>query len=391
MFGLKGFKRWIALGLAALAVLLAVSAFVFRVDILRTALDPKVPFQAYTPPKPPNYGEARAWALPIDPAPKADLPADVFFVHPTTFDGGEHWNSPFRDQDAARLLDRVMLPNYAGPFERVGRIFAPRYRQASLYSQMTLREDARAARVFAYGDVRNAFRYWRAHYDKGRPLVLAGVEQGGLLAERLLREEILPDKALSARLAGVYLIETVTPADAYGPTAAIPACTARGQARCLVAWATARGGDRQRARDRALVWDGEGNLVELTGRTPLCVNPLSGSRTDALVDARQGLGAANASGMGWGVRPPFLKREVHTRCVEGFLEVSKPRSSVFRPARGWSDQLKVAPYNLFFGDLEADGQARVSALLGRTVYGRAAPPITSSVSVRTSPVHRIDR
>lgn len=390
MPGLKGFKRWIALGLAALAVLVAACAFVFRVDILRTALDPKVPFQAYTPPRAPNYAEARAWALPINRDPKVDLPADVFFVHPTTYDGGDHWNAPFRDQEATRLLDRVMLPNYAGPFARVGRIFAPRYRQASLYSQLTLREDARAARVFAYGDVRAAFRYWRAHHDTGRPLVLVGVEQGGLLAERLLREEIVPDKALSARLAGVYLIETVVPADAYSPAAPVPACASRDRARCVVAWATPADGDRRRARDRALVWDAAGNLVDLEDRPALCVNPLTGSRTDASADEKDSLGAANASGMGWGVRPPFLKREVHARCVEGFLEVSRPRSSAFRRARGWSDQLKVAPYNLFFGDLEADGQARVSALLGRTVYGRLAPPITSSITVRTSPVHRID-
>lgn len=387
---ITGFKRWIALGLAALAVLLAVSAFVFRVDILRTALDPKVPFQAYTPPKPPNYAEARAWALPIDVQPAADLPADVFFIHPTTYDGGKHWNAPFRDQGAARLLDRVMLPNYAGPFARVGRIFAPRYRQASLYSQMTLREDARSARAFAYGDVREAFRYWRAHHDSGRPLVLVGVEQGGLLAERLLREEIAPDKALLARLAGVYLIETVVPADAYDRVAPAPACEKRAQARCVVAWATPKEGDRRRTRDRALIWDATGILTSLRGHQALCVNPLTGSRTTDLVEEHESLGAANASGMGWGVRPPFLKREIHTQCVDGFLDVSKPKSSAFRRARGWSDQLKVAPYNLFYGDLEADGQARVSTLLGRSVYGRAAAPITSAVTVRTSPVHRID-
>ena len=94
--------------------------------------------------------------------------------------------------------------------------------------------------------------------------------------------------------------------------------------------------------------------------------------------------------MGWGVRPPFLKREVETRCIAGFLDVSKPKSSAFRPARGWADRLKVAPFNLFYADLEADAQARVSTLMGRQMYGRAAPPITQSVPVKTSPVNRID-
>ena len=66
MAGLKGFKRWIALGVAAFAVLLAVAAFAFRVDILRTALDPRIPFQTYTPPPAPEYADPRAWVLPID-------------------------------------------------------------------------------------------------------------------------------------------------------------------------------------------------------------------------------------------------------------------------------------------------------------------------------------
>jgi hypothetical protein len=390
MAGLKGYKRWIALGLGALAVVLATGAFVFRIDILRTSLDPRVPFQAYAPPRAPDYAEARGWALPIDTAPARALPADVFFVHPTTYDGGEHWNGPFRDQGAARLLDRVMLPNYAGPFVRVGRLFAPRYRQASLYSQLTLREDARAARAFAYGDVLRAFRYWRARHDRGRPLVLVGVEQGGLLAERLLREEIVPDPALRARLAGVYLIETVVPAGAYGVGAPVPACGARAQAGCVVAWATPRDGDRRRTRARALTWDRAGHLVGLGDQPVLCVNPLTGARTDSPASEHNSLGGVNASGMGWGVRPPFLKREVHTRCVEGFLDVSRPKSSVFRSASGWSNRLKVAPYNLFYGDLEADGQARVSALLGRWPYGDPAPPITRSIPVRPSPIHRID-
>ena len=56
-----------------------------------------------------------------------------------------------------------MLPNYAGPFVRVGRLFAPRYRQASLFAQLTLRDDARDAREFAYGDVRRAFDYYLDH------------------------------------------------------------------------------------------------------------------------------------------------------------------------------------------------------------------------------------
>ena len=372
MFGLTGFKRWIFLGVVLLATLVALAAWVFRVDILRTSLDPRVPFQTYRPTGAPDYAQARAWALPLAARPDADLPADVFFVHPTTYDGGKHWNAPFRDQEATRMLERVMLPNYAGPFARVGRIFAPRYRQASLYSHLTLREDARAARRFAYGDIQRAFRYWRDHQDSGRPLVLVGVEQGGLLAARLLREEIAGDPALRGRLAGVYLIETVVPAGDYAGDAAVPACAGRGQAGCVVAWATPREGDGPDIFKRALVWNGRGALVGLDGREALCVNPLLGARTDAPAPARENRGAANATGLDWGLRPALLRRQVGARCVGGVLEVSRPKSTAFRPPGRWADQLKAPPFNLFYGDIEADAEARVSVLLGREAYPRAA-------------------
>lgn len=390
MWGLKGFKRWIFLGAVVTIAVLALAAWMMRVEIIRTTLDPRVPFQTYKPPKAPNYAEARAWALPIPAAPDPTLPADVFFIHPTTFDGGEHWNAPYRDQEARRLLNRVMLPNYAGPFTRVGRVFAPNYRQASLYSQLTLREDARSARRFAYGDVLTAFRYWKAHYDTGRPFVIVGVEQGGLLADRLVREEIAADPALKDRLAGAYLIETVVPAADYGDETAVPACWMRAQARCAVAWATPGEGGSKDRLDRAVVWNARGQLVDLAGRPALCVNPLLGARSDAPAPEKDNLGAAVATGFNWDERPAFLKRQVSARCVGGLLEVSRPKSKAFKGAGSWADRLKMPPYNLFYADLEADAQARVSTLLGRQAYGVAAPPIETSVTVKPSPVNRID-
>ena len=125
---------------------------------------------------------------------------------------------------ADRQFDDVMAPNYVGPFVSVGRVFAPRYRQASLYSLTTLREDAREARQFAYGDVRQAFRWYVANDNGGRPFVLVGVEQGGTLGLRLLAEEIAPNPELRRRLVVAYLQDTVAPAD----RPPIPPCAIRG-------------------------------------------------------------------------------------------------------------------------------------------------------------------
>ena len=43
--------------------LVLTAAFYWRYDILRTTLDPKVPFQTYDPPPAPNYADPAAWAL----------------------------------------------------------------------------------------------------------------------------------------------------------------------------------------------------------------------------------------------------------------------------------------------------------------------------------------
>lgn len=134
----------LALGLAAGAFCLLVIAAlgIWRDDILEAFLNPKIPYAVYRTPIAPNYQDAQAWArLPGDVLP-GDPPSDVFFIHPTTFDGGRQWNGPITDQAAEYRLTADMIPNYAAPFAAVGRVFVPRYRQASLYASLSLFDDA---------------------------------------------------------------------------------------------------------------------------------------------------------------------------------------------------------------------------------------------------------
>jgi hypothetical protein len=336
---------------------------VFRSDLIRYSLDPKTPYQTYRPPPAPDYAQRAAWLLlptrPDAPAAK-EPPADVFFVSPTTYAGGPQWNAPIGDARADRLFRQVMAPNYAGPFVRVGRIFAPRYRQAGLYSLLTLREDAREARKFAYGDVATAFRYWRDHDGGNRPFLIVGVEQGGTLAARLLAEEVAPNPQLRARLAGAYLIETVVPAT----HPAIPPCSRRDEAGCLAAWVSVPNIEIDRGRillDRALVWDAKGELQNLTGPA-LCFNPILGATTDEPAPARMHEGAANATGLEWGARPAFMARQVSAKCDGGVLRVSAPRSVSLKPSGSWTERRMAPGFNLFYADLENDAQARVAAL-----------------------------
>jgi len=194
-----------------------------------------------------------------------------------------------------------------------------------------------------------------------------GVEQGGELTERLLRDEVAANPELRKRLVAAYLIDTVVPAAEYGAGAVVPACTSRQQAGCVLAWASAVQGDHERERDlleRSLVWSGQGQMEVIQGE-PLCVNPMRGAVTNEEVPARQNMGSANATGMEWGARPAFLQRQVGAQCVDGVLRVTRPKSQALRPSGSWADRLKALGANLFYADIEADAQARSAAFLSR--------------------------
>ena len=111
---------------------------------------------------------------------------------------------------------------------------------------------------------------------------------------------------------------------------------------------------------RALVWDTSGVLVDLDGRAALCVNPVSGAANDAAVPARLHHGAANATGLEWGVRPAFIDRAITTQCRNGILRHTELTTESFRESGTWADRRKARPYNLFYADIEADVGRRLN-------------------------------
>lgn len=347
---------WLGIGLF---LLIAAAVAVWRGDILKAGLDPKIPFQTYMPPPAPNYASAGSWAMRDVRAPQSG-DAAVFFLHSTTFDGGSGWNGSIGDPKADAYLERVVIPNYAGPFARAGAISVPRYRQASLYTRLTLRDDARDARAFAYGDVLAAFEVWLKDHPGG-PIVLAGVEQGADLVDRLLRQRIASDAALSRRLVAVYMIDAIV---AVGDLPEkVPACATATQTECVIGWSQVdenNDGAAWRRLRRALVWDDSGRLVDLEGRAALCVNPVSGSSGTAPVPARRHRGSANATGLEWGVRPAFIDRAVATQCRDGILRHTELNTESFKETGNWADRRKARQYNLFYADIEADVDRRLA-------------------------------
>jgi hypothetical protein len=348
---------------ACLFGFLAVIAFILRDDIKRDSLDPKIPFQIYAIPEKPDYSKDSSWFLnPSLSRYYADpRKVDVFFVHGTSFDGGKHWLGPIGAKNASREVIETQLPNYAAPFAVMGNIYAPKYRQASLYSQFSLHEDAREAREYPYRDVEAAFKAFLKNRDGGKGF---GLEQGGLLAERLLIDAINADPAVRTELIAAYLIETPVPVELT--TGATPACSRREQSGCLISYLSVdfyRPDTALTILQRSVQWQwsapGSPRLIPINGAPVVCVNPLMGAQTDEPGDARLSLGAANATGLEWPTQPALIAHKVTAQCKNGLLIVSKPSSQAFDVSGSWETRKKVRNYNLFYGDLQADFKARL--------------------------------
>lgn len=225
-------------------------------------------------PAPPDYSDLKYWAASphktdaSDQAPvflkneKRELLADVFFIHPTTYDNDSDtasWNAWLSDERVNGETDNTTILLQASVFNGSCRVFAPRYRQANMeafYKMGTLQ----ATNTFdlAYSDIKNAFQYYLENENNGRPIVIAGHSQGALHAIRLL-QEFFDGKPLQQQLVCAYIPGYQIKKEDFRN---IPASEKPEQTGCFAAWRSYLKGEIPKR-----VEPEKGNSV--------CVNPLT--------------------------------------------------------------------------------------------------------------------
>jgi hypothetical protein len=163
---------------------------------------------------------------------------DVFFLHPTTYigtRGQNQWNSSIDDQELNDKTDNSSMLYQASLFNCVGRVFAPRYRQAHLHAYYT-KDKASAKKAFeiAYKDARNSFEYYLKHYNQGRGIIIASHSQGTTHAARLIKE-FFDEKPLENQFVAAYLVGLPVPEDAFK---SIKPCRNPNDISCVCSWRT---------------------------------------------------------------------------------------------------------------------------------------------------------
>lgn len=339
--------------------------------IIATFGSPPRPFDAARVPPGPDYARADAWlAFPgrnglerstppgMAAVQEAGAPADVFFIHPTTYQQSDVWNVAY---GVSSEFDPAVLLGQASAFNGCCRIFAPQYRQASLRAL----EKSRPAVALAYADVARAFRHFIAHENRGRPFLIAAHSQGAMHAVRLLQAEILGTPH-QARLVAAYVIGAYAPSD-FG-TIGLPVCDDARQTGCILSWNTSqtgRTGAFRLVRDKSYWWRGR---EKDKGQPPaICVNPLTWRREGAAPAAANPgslpfpQGRADAPGRTLATLTPHLTGAV---CEAGLLNVDIPWSA----PRGFQDVLSVlfgsyhlGDYGIFYAAIRRNAMERVDA------------------------------
>ena len=382
--------RWMILtGAGILLGLILVASWLLRDQIIQTFQDPGEPFQTYTPPPGADYASAAGWYVRGDFTAE-DEPA-VFFVHPTTYSGGSNWVGELDKASTVEAVEQSALPNYAAPFANSGVLFAPRYRQASLYTLMNNREDSLLAREFAYGDVLTAFDAFLEQVGEDRPILLSGIGQGGFHVLGLLMDRVAVSEDLRERLIAAYVLETPVPLDLFtGPLASIPPCETQDDVRCVMAYSYVRPNDDQRIRiltERMMTWTAPETLGFVDGRGLLCVNPILGARTDEYASARLHRGAVAAEGLPPDATPAPLSGQTGAQCADGLLFIEPPTAQALQHGRRLAEEYRVPPFNLFYEDLRLDAARRSLNLITILQEERRwAPPLQTVEEVEDSPV-----
>ncbi|MES2639571.1 MAG: DUF3089 domain-containing protein [Myxococcota bacterium] len=336
--------------------------------LVRASMTPGGAFDAEVPPPAPDYTLAASWsALPDrddagDPTPTGEAPidqrlapADVFYVHPTSY-VGSRWNAGTDDPTLNEATDRVATGIQATAFNGCCAVYAPRYRQANGTAFLKQSDDGDRARDLSFVDITRAFEAFNARRGPDRPFILAAHSQGAALAQRLL-EEVISGSPLRDQLVAAWLIGGPVTLEGLRERAPdIPVCQTPTDTHCVIAW-NARGEGFQAS---------DFEMFRTDMRERVCTNPLTWRTDGAPAPAAANLGAVFLETDDRALRPGFADAQ----CVDGTLVIrhigAAPRdlpSRVLDHVLG-AGNFHPIEYQIYFANIRENAKGRVAGFLG---------------------------
>lgn len=373
---------WVIAILIMLGIAGLIGYWLFGVQIMRAALVPNTEYSASPAGPRADYAQPASWsaypALKADPTRwtpagfrAAPTPAvAVFYIQPTSFFDRKRWNAPFTDPEMNAQGDKF-LRLQASLFNGAAQVWAPKYRQATFGTFLTTdKPTAKKALDLAYADVDTAFTAFLAAQPADKPLILAGHSQGSLHLYRLIKSRIA-GTPLAARIVAVYAPGWPLSVEADLPALGLPACTDAEQTGCLLSWQSfAEPADIAPIRE---TFDADTGLTgkPRRGTTMLCTNPLTGETNARKIDKAENLGSLvpNADFTSGTLTPKGLGAQ----CMpDGRLSIGEAPAE-FTAFILPGNNFHVYDYPLFWANLRADAERRISAYLNAAKPDKTLP------------------
>lgn len=305
----------------------------------------------------PDYTDPDCWAYLGEGEDKA---VDVFLVCPTV-DMGDDGGTNLSLDDTA-LLERFLgaLNMERGIYEESCRLYAPYYRQMSMNVYLSGYTQQSECFVRAYGDVSDAFDYYLANYNDGRPIVLAGFSQGAEMVLRLMKD-YFGQEELNEQLVATYAIGwRVTAADLEESPHMVMAQSAEDTG-VIISFNT------------ETPWASR-SLIVPEGTSTLGINPLSWS-TDSLPASRElNLGACFTDYSGAIVKEIPQMTGAYLDPVRGTLKVTDVDESEYAPGFLVNSEgsYHIYDYQFFYRNLQENVNLRVQRYLQAQALENAA-------------------
>ena len=307
------------------------------------------PFNDTPVPTAPDYADERYWAVLPGQYPKQleeitgpyqPKAADVFFVYPTLLVDKRNpaWNADVHQKDIRQAVLDQSVKYQASAFAAAGNLYVPFYRQSHYKVYVAPHDQSEeVSRAIAYADVRSAFAYYLAHYNQGRPIILASHSQGSIMMGMLLKE-FFDGQSLQEQLVAAYVPGIKIKAADLKVLRPMTSPTATGG---YLAWNTVKQNHYPSSYER---WY-KGGVTS---------NPILWNERPT-ASAESHLGVLNSDGK---IYPQALSIEL----VDGLVWSSLPKI----PKRWLLSLIKsyhFADINLFWKDIEKNAQVRVEAWL----------------------------
>lgn len=279
------------------------------------------------------------WAGGIKPE---DIGADVdvFYLYPTIYTGAKkyqtHWNAPTDLPKFNKAVDELPIKFQASIFNGIGKIYAPRYRQAHIKCYYIKDDTSSTRKAFdlAYEDVRRAFVYYLNHYNQGRPIVLAAHSQGTTHMARLMKEFFDLEPSMKNKLVVAYIVGIPVPKNYFKN---IPVCEDENQTGCFCSWRTFKKGHQPK--------------VPRTNVT--AVNPLTWTTDEKYASASLNKGAILRD------FDKLIPQSNDAQISNGILWTNKPKfkGSIFMRTKNFH----AGDFNLYYMNVRENAKKRVNA------------------------------